>query len=392
MLVSSSRLRASDAASLLSGSASGRPNFVLLTLDTVRGDHTSLGGYVLDTTPALGQLSRDWTVYPEHFAAADMTLPTHASMFTGLYPRQHGAVDIRTPNGIGIPLASSFETLAEILASKGYATMEVAANSDFLSPTKGLTQGFQVADVHDVIPLSLDGTAYIRSLTRAILNRFTATQDFDLPNRRAEEINADAYGLLEEMKRKGTSFFLFLNYLDAHFPYLPPAPFDRRFPGKDQAMPLSRVKEVEPHGSPANLTPHERAAIMSQYDGGIAYEDEQIGHLIDKLKSLGLYDNTLILITSDHGEHWGEHNLFNHRVSVYQPLIHLPLTIKYPGQTQGTMVNTPVSQIDFMPTILASAGVPVPRVFRGWTCGLQKSLRLVFCSVRHTEITIPPNS
>lgn len=364
LLVSSGRsLRASSAA-LLSGNANG-PNIVLLTMDTVRADHTSLGGYSRDTTPVLRQLAKDWTVYTNLYAAADMTLSTHASMFTGLYPRQHGSVDLLTANGLGIPLASSFETLAEVLAAKGYATMEAAANSGFLAPNFGLTQGFQVSEVHDVIPLSLPGTAYVRGLGRAILTPFTATQDFDLGYRRAEEINADAYVLLDEMKRKGTSFFLFLNYMDAHLPYLPPTPYDRQFPGKDPRIPLSRVHQLEPHGSTTRLTANEATAIVSQYDGGIAYEDEQIGLLIEKLKTLGLYDRTLIMITSDHGEHWGEHQLYNHRVSVYQPLIHVPLAVKYPGQKQGSVVNTPVSQIDFMPTILNAAGLSIPTALPG---------------------------
>jgi arylsulfatase A-like enzyme len=369
LLLSSERsLNASHAATLLSGTVASRPSVVLLTLDTVRADHTALGGYERDTTPVLGQLARQWSVYSRLFATADMTLTTHASMFTGLYPRQHGAFHIPKPGSADFhPLDPSFTTLAEVLAAKGYATLGVVANPDFLTPRCGIDQGFQAYDVHDLVPIDLTGTAYLRGLARAILTPFTGTQDFDLTTRRAEEINRDAFSLLDEVKRKGMPFFLFVNYMDAHAPYLPPAPFDRRFPGKDAAFSAARMQELQPLGGNrfSSLTTKEKQGIVSEYDGGIAYEDEQAGRLIEKLKSLGLYDNTLILITADHGEHLADHQLLTHEVSVYQSLVHVPLAIKYPGQQAGTIIDTPVSQIDFMPTILAAAGIKSPLALSG---------------------------
>jgi arylsulfatase A-like enzyme len=368
-LLSSARsLDPVKAATLLSGTAQGRPNIVFLTLDTVRADHTSFGGYARDTTPVLNQLSKEWTVYNHLFGASDMTLTTHATMFTGLYPRQHGAWHVPIPGSpAGRPLESSFNTLAEVLAANGYSTASIAANAGWFTPFFGLTQGFQVSDVHSVMPLERSGTGYVRVLARTLLTPFTGTQDFDLGIRRSAEINSSVFPFLDELKRRGTSFFLFLNYMDAHTPYLPPAPFDRQYPGKDPSLRASHFAAMEPDGTGKvyNLTPRERDMLVSQYDGGIAYEDQQVGKLVDKLKSLGLYDNTLILITADHGEHLGDHQLFTHGISVYQSLIHVPLLIKYPHQSGGASVDAPVSQIDFMPTLLATAGIRAPAGLTG---------------------------
>ncbi len=363
LLISSQRsLHLDKAITRLSGTAHGRPNVVLITLDTVRADHTFVEGYNRDTTPNLRRLAQDGVVYMHLFATSDVTLSTHASMFTGLYPRQHGAVSSPPGKPTGRPLAPAFNTLAEVLAAHGYATMGLAANAGFLAPIWGLTQGFQAYDTHYLVHLDSPGTGYLRYFARALLNPFIATQDMDLVTRRSEEVNRDAFALLDAVQKKGASFFLFLNYMDAHFPYVPPPPFDRQFPGKDPALVASFFNDLEPlidHKLRA-LTVKERQALVSQYDGGIAYEDQQVGRLLDKLKSLGLYENTLILITADHGEHFGDHQLLGHAKSVYQSLIHVPLVIKYPGHQQAAVIDTPVSQIDFLPTILATAGIPVP--------------------------------
>jgi arylsulfatase A-like enzyme len=359
MLVSFHRtLDRSRAAASLSGTARGRPNVVLLTLDTVRTDHTSLGGYDRDTTPNLRRFSQDAVVYSNVSAVADQTLSTHASMFTGLYPRQHGAVPFALPGErAGRPLAASVPTLAEVLVANGYVTMGLVANSILLTPSWGLSRGFEVYDVHSVVPIEQQDTGYVRALARTLLGLCVPTQEFDRLFRRSEDVNRHAFALLDEVKRRGASFFLFLNYMDAHAPYVPPPPFDRRYPGKSSVLTGSRYNELSQISGNISLTAQEHRALVSQYDGAIAYEDQQLGRLLDKLKSLGLYDNTLILITADHGEHLGDHGLLFHAKSVYQSLIHVPLVIKYPGSRKAAVVRAPVSQIDFMPTILSALGI-----------------------------------
>jgi arylsulfatase A-like enzyme len=363
MLVSSHRaLDLPKTAAAFSGTATGRPNVLLLTLDTVRADHTSLGGYNRDTTPNLRRFSQDAVVYSNVSAVGDQTLSTHASIFTGLYPRQHGAVPFALPGAEdGRLLAASIPTLAEVLKANGYATMGLVANSILLTRSWGLARGFQVYDVHSVIPIEQPDTAYLRVIARTLLERFVATQEFDRIFRRSEEINEDAFTFLDAVKRKGISFFLFLNYMDAHAPYVPPPPFDRKFPSNDPALTGERYQELDAK----KLTPAERQALVSQYDGGIAYEDQQVGRLLDKLKKLDLYDNTLILIAADHGEHLGDHRLLFHANSVYQSLIHVPLIIKYPGSRKPSVVHAPVSQIDFMPTILTAIGITTPSSLPG---------------------------
>jgi arylsulfatase A-like enzyme len=368
LLLSSQRsLHLDKAIAQLSGTTRGRPNVVLVSLDTVRADHTFVGGYNRDTTPNLRRFAQDGVVYTHLFGTSDTTLTTHASMFTGLYPRQHGAVLSPPGEPVGRPLAPTFDTLAKILAAHGYATMGLSANPGFLAPIWGLTQGFQTYDTHSIMPLERQGTAYLRYFARTLLNPFIPTQDVDMVTRRSEEINRDAFALLDAVQKKGASFFLFLNFMDAHPPYAPPSPFDRQFPGKDPALTASHFTDIEPliDNKQRILTAKEHQALVSQYDGGIAYEDQQVGRLLDKLKSLGLYENTLILVTADHGDQQGDHQLLYHANSVYQALIHVPLVIKYPGHQQAAVVDTPVSQIDFLPTILATAGIPVPPALTG---------------------------
>jgi arylsulfatase A-like enzyme len=337
-----------------------KPNVLLIVMDTVRADHLSLYGYARETAPHLRKFAREATVYSRAIAASDFTLATHATMFTGLYPDWNGAIQSSSPDPIAQPLGDRNVTLAEVLRSNGYWTVESAANFAFLSPWTGLTRGFAISEFTRPVTLSSeDRPFYLREAARWALDRFIRTAAFDRSTRTAEDVSARAGTILEQAKTSGIPFFLFLNYMDAHTPYT--HPFDSRFsnPG-DEPVRAARLHDLKLQviSEKRPLAASEQGYLISQYDGGIAEEDSAIGSLVDQLRGLGLYENTLIVITSDHGDAFGEHGLLDHFAGfVYQDLVHVPLLVKYPGQHEAKESDELVSQVDLMPTVLEAVGV-----------------------------------
>jgi arylsulfatase A-like enzyme len=344
-----------------------RPNVLLITMDTVRADHMPLYGYERDTTPNIRKFSETATLYIHSIASGSMTLSTHASIFTGMYAERHHAhCSEDVPSGL--PLADDFQTLAEVLSEKGYLTLGVAANYGYLSDVFGLDRGFQYFDnrvpVHFFSPTK---PYYLRQTVRNFLTHFASPYDFGLVYRRAEEINQEVFKLLDRAKKEGRAFFLFVNYMDAHRPYIPPHPFDTLYPGKDASVNTfpndNLTREVVTLGR--KVTEREKNHLISQYDGGIAYIDSNIGVLLTRLKELGLYENTLIIMTSDHGEAFGEKNLMEHGISVYQDQVSVPLIVKFPHSSEGGVVEQPVDSVDLMPTVLDVLGYAVPGNIEG---------------------------
>jgi arylsulfatase len=356
------RFPVEQAVARLSPAARG-PNVVLVTMDTVRADHTSMSGYERQTTPRLEQLATEATVYRQAYSTADATLMTHASMFSGLYPQQHGAYCAPPAYRWGRRLSNRFPTLAGILASHGYSTMAFPANSGYVVPEFGLAQGFQLFDVNHVIPIQPRGDPLlVRATLRSLLHHFVPTQDFDICYRRADEVNREVFVALDEMKKKRGSFFLFANYMDAHDPYVPPAPFDHRYWNGSRKMTFDEYLNLEDAvlSGRRQVSEEERRLLISQYDGALAYEDSQIGRLLDRLKQQGDYDNSLIIITADHGEAFGDRQIVGHPGTVHQEMTHVPLIVKYPGSRQARVVDRPASQIDLLPTVLATLGIAPP--------------------------------
>jgi arylsulfatase A-like enzyme len=346
------------------------PNVVLITMDTVRADHVSLYGYGRHTTPNLEKLAQSSTVFTHAMSASNVTVISHAAMFTGLYGSWNG---VGKPNGApshGGPLLDKYATLPVILAKEGYFTGAVVANTGNLQAGFGFDRGFQFFDsLTSPQLIRLDNPCFLRNGARRILDRFTATTEFDLSTRRAEEINREAFGFLDQARTTARPFFLFLNYMDAHSAYAPPAPFGDLYPGKDGTARLTRYLQLtnDLAAGKAKLPQRELQHYISQYDGGISYIDFQIGELIHGLENRGLFENTLIVITADHGEALGDRNLLFHGLSVYQNQVHVPLIIKYPGRSVSQVVGTTVGHVDLLPTILDVAGISIPDSLQGWS-------------------------
>lgn len=354
----------------------GRANLILIVLDTVRADHLSLYGYQRDTSPHLQRFARDATVFTRAIAAADMTLASHASIFTGLYASQHGA-HWALGNGadgvamgpeFGLRLPANSRTLATILKGQGYRTFAVAANAPYLQPAFQLDQGFEYYSL-PVPRILLDRSCpfCLRTDLARLVERVFPRIQFDPLYVGASEVNSEALRLLDQQKNQGRPFFLFLNYMDAHQPYFPPAPYDLKYPGKDASLTAEAYWSIEFRALSGTrpYTEADRTRDQSQYDGAIAYIDARLGDLFDHLKQIGLYRNSLIIITSDHGQSFGEKGLVGHGSSVYQEQVHVPLLIKYPGAPHAEVRNELVSHVDLLPTILESLGYQNARVLPG---------------------------
>jgi len=341
-----------------------RPNVLLVVMDTVRADHLSLYGYDRPTTPNLEAFAKDATRYDSAFATAAFTLPTHASMWTGTYPSDHHVTDARR-------LAADTTSIAELLSAAGYATMGVIANVGFLARHFGLNQGFAHYDVRyrgrlegGLPPKESIGGWLARRILPALRAREVQT------TRSAGQITREALRLLRARGKGAPPFFLYLNYMDAHTPYLPPSPYSSRFAEDPDFRydwrAFHQYRKAYNRGEAA-LDPALQRYFSDHYDGGIAYIDFEIGKLLESLRGLGLYDKTLIILTSDHGEALGEHDFLGHGGFVYQQLIELPLVIRFPGtgskpSYRGQRVQEAVSQVDFLPTIMNVVGLSSPPV------------------------------
>lgn len=328
--------------------SAGRPNLILITLDTVRADHLSLYAHARTSTPNVNAFAATASTYRHAVAASDVTLTSHASIFTGLYPGQHGA-HRTSDRPEGRPLSDQAVTLARILREYGYRTAGVVANRAFLTNAFGLDQGFDYYDDRPAIRRWADPSfVSIRQLISRAVTRGAA---LDFPSRDAGVVTMAALAAADQYRT--SPLFLFVNYLDAH-DYFPPAPFDEAYPGKDRDFSVAKLRRLQMDVimGGREVSDRDRQHLLSQYDGAIDYIDSQLGILFNGLRARHLYDSSLVIVTSDHGEAFGERSLLGHDVSVYQDQVAIPLIVKYPGSTTREVVDDVVSHVDILPTAL----------------------------------------
>jgi arylsulfatase A-like enzyme len=316
----------------------GAPNVLVVVMDTVRADHLSAFGYQRPTTPNLDRLAAQGVLFENAFSTSSWTLPAHASLLTGRFPFEHGA-EVHAYDG-------RYPTLSEAFEARGYRTAAFSANTYYFSQPNGFGPGFQYFDgmftrFGDVLSRPLYG----RMLVMLYEENFHA----DLPGRkRAAEINGDFFHWLDADSTR--PFFAVLNLFDAHAPYLPPAPFRDRFSVRPDPGGI-----LNPWGDRQKLSrPEDTRDERDAYDGGIAYEDAQIGSLVKTLAARGLAENTLLVIVSDHGEFFGEHGLYMHQNALFLQGIHVPMLFRWPGHVPpGVRVANPVSIADVAATLTA---------------------------------------
>ncbi len=265
-------------------SRAARTPVVLISVDTLRSDHLPAYGYRGVATPALDALRRDSVLFARAYSHVPLTLPSHATLFTGLLPAQNSVRD-----NYGFPLNPGALTLAEWLSQAGYAT-GAAVSSSVLEKGTGIGRGFSFYDDSVGNADKRDGAVAEESLERWIA------------------------------AHRGEPFFAFLHLYEPHAPYSPPEPYRARYPNR--------------------------------YDGEIARADEIVGTLLAKLKEWNLYDRSLIVFLSDHGEGLGDHGEAEHGVFLYRESIQVPLLVKFPGRSRaGETVEAAAGLIDVFPTV-----------------------------------------
>jgi arylsulfatase A-like enzyme len=332
-------------AGLLACAPPAPPNVVLISLDTTRADHLGVYGYAGGTSPNLDRFAERAVVYERAYATSSWTLPTHASIFTGLLPMQHGAQSVAkgANRSLGYsvrPLEEGFTTLAELFAAAGYRTGAVVGGPALRSEL-GVAQGFEVYD---------DELATLRAKVHG---------------RPAAEVAAIAAELVHRFDEE--PYFLFVNFFDPHAPYRPPAPHDRGLANPDEidqgAALLGRLLAGEPAHHPGDLPAAEREWIerlLAGYDAEIRYMDAQLGTLLAVIAAAPRGDATLVVITADHGESFGEHHFISHGAHLYEDNVRVPLLVRYPGANAGERVASPVQNHRLFATVLDFAGIPVP--------------------------------
>jgi arylsulfatase A-like enzyme len=305
-----------------------RPNILLYVIDTLRADHLGIYGYPKPVSPHLDALAAESVVFDRAYAQSGWTRTSVASILTGLTPFAHRVL------GREDALPASLPVLAGLLQASGYQTAGFVANVN-LAPELGFGRGFD---------------RYVPVYAQ-----------HDPP--RAGWLNSELLSWLRS-RQSGAPFFAYLHSMEPHDPYDPPEPFRRRFAPhlstslrSPAAAGIAAALAAHP-----GLTPEEiRADFTALYDGEIAANDDEIGRLLQALRAAGLYDDTLIVVVSDHGEELLDHGLWGHGHSLYSEILHVPLILKLPGgRRAGERRGDDASHVDLLPTLLAAAGVRLP--------------------------------
>ena len=292
------------------------PNVILITMDTMRADHMGCYGYERPTSPRMDSFADSATFYSRSMATSPWTVPTHASLFTGRDPFQHGTHTLEAvgrTQSINL-LWDGFVTLAEALEQEGFATGAFVANDGMLARRWKLDQGFQTYHIERTL---------------------------------AENLNVHVFSWLDSVQMSGGPFFLFINYMDTHKVYnTKPRPGFLAEPAiQDNGQLVDELYEkVMPGVGPIPRDLVQK--VIDQYDTAVANLDEQIGVLLDRLEQMGLYEGTMIVLTSDHGEYFAEHDLVEHSKDVYQEALWVPLIVKAPSQRRGRRDDTVISSSD----------------------------------------------
>lgn len=295
-------------------------NAILISIDTLRADHLGCYGYALPTSPRIDVFAREGVVFEATQSTAPWTLPAHASLLTGLWPSRHGARTVRDG------LAPGVATLATRLSVHGYDTAAFV-NSFFLGPGFGLERGFA---------------------------RFDQIEEDHSPRGAAPGIVDTALAWLDQPRDR--RFFLFLHFFDVHSDYRSEPAIEALF--VEQRGPEDGTTRQIRGLAALTSRPPEAVELLSRlYDAGIRQLDLELGRFLDALERSGRASDTLVVVTSDHGEEFGEHGSLLHGSTHYEEMLRVPLLLRGPGLPAGLRIDTPVSLVDVAPTLLDVLGV-----------------------------------
>jgi arylsulfatase A-like enzyme len=309
-------------------------NVILIVVDALRPDHLGCYGYPRNTSPNTDKVAEESIIFSNAFSQATFTLASFRSFFTSLYPSEIYNFSLGSKNYSELSsLYTSRLNLAEVLKQNDYVTLGFA-NDPYASSLYGFNKGFDFFDEKGA---------------------------FDGKYAGIESVNERVIEKLKEIREK--KFFLLIHYMDVHCPYTPPERYLKMYDFSNSTLNLTG-KCGWPDFNSMNLTEEDTKKIIAAYDGGIRYTDEEMSKLLTALDSLSLLNNTIIIITADHGEELKDHGLIGHGHSVYDELIHVPLIIKIPG-AENKVVDDQVELIDIFPTVLDILGISIPNQLEG---------------------------
>lgn len=341
------RLAERRALASLPAAQAGAPNVLMVVWDAVRARDLNLYGYERATVPRLTALAAGGATFDRAISTAPYTLPTHASLFTGLWAHQQSTTWT-------VPLDGAAPTLAEALAARGYRTGAFSANHILVTWEHGLLRGFSHAEDYVISPGELARSSALAKYLLAMDRLRSLVGWYDAPGRRDA---TDISGSFLQWLDRGDSarpFFAFLNVYDAHDPYLPPAPYDTLFGWPAGAGPAERRRvRAEAITTHYELSPAAVVRQRDQYDGAIAEMDHDLGRMLDALERRGLLKNTLVIVAGDHGEAFGEHRMFAHGNGVYLEEVHVPLVMSLPGRLPAGVRVTGVASLRDVPATIA---------------------------------------
>jgi arylsulfatase len=351
---------------LTCGGKREQPRFkhvVLISIDTTRADQLGCYGSTRGATPAIDKLASEGVRFQSAMVAAPTTLPSHTALMTGTFPHTHGVPRNQ------FALDDGNVMLAEVLHEHGFRTGGFIGAMPLSTPFH-FRQGFDVWDEKFDMLVGKDGV--------------------DQHQRRANEVTDDALAWLDEAKPSRA--FLFVHYFDVHAPYAPPPPFDARFTRPSgpktstmadiaqQATVHNRVLSPSAPDAAKTITDGLTSDLIAKcdgkpmqgdddlvalYDGELAFVDSEIARLIDGLRKRGMLDDSIVIVTADHGETFYEHaDFYNHGLWVYDTTVHVPLIVRAPG-VAPSVVGTPVSSIDVVPTLCEMLGIARPNRNQG---------------------------
>ncbi len=314
-----------------------RPNVLLISVDSLRADHLGCYGYHRNTSPNIDKFASESIIFKNTICQAPWTKPSVGSMLTSLYPGVHGADSVgeygdnfsvaKIPQKVSV-LNQAVTTLAETLKDNGY-----------------VTAGFT-------------GGGYTHSF-------FGFSKGFDTYKDNAGGIKTINYEIFDWLKKlQNKPFFIFTHFFDVHFPYKDFPPYNRMFGVYKSRVNVDKQFEIDVNSGKRKLKEEDIKRLLSLYDGGIYYADVHIATLLNMLKKMGCYDNTIIILTSDHGEGFMEHKLIGHTDIMYNELLKIPLLIRWP-ELQRKTIESQVRSIDIMPTILDFLGIQPPSLLQG---------------------------
>lgn len=311
--------------SLTCGIDKPRPNLIVVLVDTLRADHLSYHGYGRETSPHLDRFAAESTAFLNHYSHASRTGPSVASLFTGLYPRSHGVLnplEARDAKGI---LSERQTTLAEILERHGYSSHGIVTNIN-VSPRFGFDQGFA---------------------SYASLERSSRIDIADL------ELTAP--------------FFLYLHYMEPHSPYNAPDPFRNTWTDPNYQGPVTGRHRQLDHIVAGELVPdaEDQSQLTALYDQEIRHFDDQFAKLLETLESRALLENTLLLVTADHGEELFDHGSVLHGYTLYEEQLRVPFILRDPRNENPTRLSAITRQVDVLPTLLELMGISYDGTIQG---------------------------